>query len=82
MSVQYVCDGTGKVIEGKAEKRGFVLERHYDAEFVPLVDEYMTALDELHDKAAAQWQKGLAKLREDFLKEHPEAKLPDVPDVQ
>ena len=75
MSTGTICDGCGKV--NATLKRGLVIPYDYCEKCAKVVDEYQKKCDDLHNKIAAQWNDGLAKITSEFSKSHPDMRFPD-----
>lgn len=78
MSVRYICDGYGSVIDGEPHERGFVIRRHYCESAAAVVDEYQAEVDALHAQIAQQWAEQIQRIRARYLESL--KSLPDVPD--
>jgi len=80
MAFKCLCDGCGAAIDDPddAATVGAVLRRQYCSDCTPKVTAYLKALDDLHTKSAAAFQKKRASLRKPYIKEG--FSLPDVPE--
>ena len=81
MAILIVCDGCGEIDHGGEDQphteRGFVHKKQFCPACNDVAGEYYGALDVLHDKTAAKFQKDVAKLKRDFFSAHPDFNLPD-----
>lgn len=75
MATATICDGCNAAIDGEGQRLGFVLRGDYCDECAPIIAEYGAAIDALHDKCAAEFKTGLAKIRIKYAKRV--KKLPD-----
>lgn len=71
MSTQTMCDGCGT--PGDTQERGFIKKLDYCEECVKKVDLFLAARDALHTDTVKMWEKGLAKIRKEFV----DLRLPD-----
>ena len=76
MAIIVICDGCDAQAPDMSE-RGFVHKKQFCAACNDVAGEYYDALDTLHDKVAAKFQKDVAKLKRDFFASHPDFNLPD-----
>ena len=65
MALVQTCDGCNSTGLPKGLDERGPLARVYCADCLEAIVEYETARDALHDKVAATWQKGFAKIRKD-----------------
>lgn len=81
MPAHYICDGgcgatTADPNEWK--EHGYAVKTRYCPKCECGILAYNKAIDELHDELQGQWKDGLAKVRGDYFKDHPDGSLPDV----
>ena len=74
MALIQTCDGCDSAGLPKGLVEHGPLARVYCGECMALIAKYEAARDALHDKVAATWQKGFAKIRKDHALA---GKLPD-----
>lgn len=68
MAHKYICDGCGKAEDSIEDftVRGHVLKTIYCEKCLGKVDEFLTAIDEAHTKAAKSFQAAIKRLRKKY----------------
>lgn len=68
MAHKFICDGCGKAEDSIEDfaVRGHVLKAIYCEKCLPMVDEFLAALDEAHTKAAKSFQAAIKRLRKKY----------------
>ncbi|MEE8327057.1 MAG: hypothetical protein V3R58_08495 [candidate division NC10 bacterium] len=77
MAVVYLCDGGCGEKVADTPPVGFVRQQAYCEKCMTSVLLFFEKRDQLHEKVAGSWQKGLQQLQDRFHKEHPGGVLPD-----
>ena len=77
MAITFTCDGCGRPCGAEARRIGIAVVRDYCDECAPRIEEYMTALDDLHRDAAELYRERKDRLVASLGLQLPGVKLPD-----
>jgi hypothetical protein len=77
MGLQHLCDGCNALLAGVPVPHGFVRKTYYCGKCEPSVGRFEKQRDEIHTNLATSWTERLALLRSQWLRDHPDGRLPD-----
>ena len=77
MASATICDGCDGVVKGEPTKLGHIVQNDYCEKCAPVAQEYLDAVDHLHDKVAEMYETGFIDIKTQYRK-----KLKGIPDEQ
>lgn len=77
MTSAVICDGCEGVIKGEPTTLGHIIKNDYCEKCTTVAQDYLDAVDHLHDKVAEMYETGFIDIKTKYRK-----KLKSIPDEQ